>query len=189
MSPGCHASPGWASHARRVLRAALGQRDPSVEPLQFIERPFSGVFVTLTRRGRLRGCMGVLDGGSTLESAVRRAALDAALHDPRFDPLTPPELADVEIEVSVLDPPVPMRTLDDLQLGRHGVLVRCGPRRGLFLPRVAVDHRMSRETFLSRCCSEKAGLAPDDWRDPAVEVLIFTTQNDVDPPMLTPTGR
>jgi len=69
-----------------------------------------------------------------------------------------------------------MRRLDELELGRHGILVRQGGRRGLFLPQVAVEHHLDKETFLSRCCDEKAGLPANAWQDPATEVLLFTTE-------------
>ena len=69
----------------------------------------------------------------------------------------------------------PMRDLQQLELGRHGIIVGRGRNRGLFLPQVATEYGFSREEFLSRCCSEKAGLPADAWRDPRTEVFIFTT--------------
>ena len=110
-----------------------------------------------------------------LAEAVRRAAVCAATGDPRFPRLSAAETPDLDIEVSVLSNAVPMRRLDELQLGRHGVLIRRGGCRGLFLPQVATEHHMDRETFLSRCCTEKAGLPADAWKDPGTEVLLFTT--------------
>jgi len=124
----------------------------------------------------LRGCMGLLDARLARADAVRQAAISAALHDPRFSPVAPAELADLAIEVSILDAPVPMHSLDELELGRHGIIVQRGMQRGLFLPQVATDHHMSREEFLGRCCSEKAGLPADAWRDPATTVELFTTE-------------
>jgi len=106
------------------------------------------------------------------------------VYDPRFAPLTLAELPEVTIEVSVLSPPWPMGNLDDLELGKHGIIVRSGARRGLFLPQVATEHHFDKEIFLTRCCSEKAGLKPDAWRDPTTEVLLFTTDvySDTPPP-------
>lgn len=118
--------------------------------------------------------MGILDPQTPLPDAVSEAAICAATHDPRFAPVAADELPDLRIEVSILSPPQRMRDLDELELGRHGVLVRRGALRGLFLPQVAVEHRMDKVTFLSRCCDEKAGLPPDAWKDPATEVLLFT---------------
>jgi AmmeMemoRadiSam system protein A len=120
--------------------------------------------------------MGVLSEKLPLAEAVRQAAMSAAFHDPRFLPLNGRELAELSIEVSILAPPRPMRSIEDIKLGVHGVLIRRGEQRGLFLPQVAIEHRLNRETFLARCCAEKANLAPDAWREPDTEVLLFTTQ-------------
>jgi AmmeMemoRadiSam system protein A len=177
MPPSVPDSHNWAQFARAAIARAIGGGDggdpiASPEP----ERLHAGVFATLHQRGRLRGCMGLLDAGLPLADAVRQAAQSAAQHDPRFPPVTPAELASLEIEVSILSDPVPMQSLDDLVLGRHGIIVRRGGRRGLFLPQVAVEHRMTKEMFLERCCDEKADLPADAWRDPATEVLLFTTE-------------
>jgi len=124
----------------------------------------------------LRGCMGILDPGLSLADAIRQAAVCAALQDPRFTSVRARELDDLEIEVSILSPPVPMRSLDDLRIGQHGILVQRQGRRGLFLPQVAVEHHLDKETFLSRCCAEKAGLPADAWRHPDTQVLLFTAE-------------
>lgn len=176
MNQPVDASPPWLAFAREVIetvvRGAPAERvpAPSCEP-----RTSAGAFVTLHKFGRLRGCMGTLDPTLTTAEAVRRAAVSAAMHDPRFAPLAAGELANVIVEVSLLSEPWPMRNLDELERGRHGVIVRRGLHQGLFLPQVATDHNLDKETFLSRCCSEKANLPPDAWRDPETEVLLFTT--------------
>lgn len=169
----------WAGFAKNVVRIATANTPaPALTPPADADpnRAHSGVFVTLHRAGRLRGCMGTLDPSPPLIEAVRSAALSAALHDPRFPPVTAEELSDLDVEVSVLSPPTAMRSLDDLVLGKHGIIIQAGPRRGLFLPQVATDHHFDKETFLARCCSEKAGLAPDAWRDPATTVQLFTAE-------------
>ena len=173
----------WLQFARDVVAQAAHQRDPRLVPEPPDAPPHSGAFVTLHSGGRLRGCMGTLSDALTLSEAVRHAATCAALDDPRFPALRPDELSDLHIELSVLSPPVPMSSIADLELGRHGIIVRRGGCRGLFLPQVATEHHMSKEEFLSRCCSEKAGLPPEAWRDPATEVLLFTAQ------ILTEPGR
>ena len=104
------------------------------------------------------------------------------MSDPRFPPVRPDELPHLSVQVSILTHPVPMRSLDELEIGRHGVIVRRGRNRGLFLPQVATQFRLSPEQFLSLCCSEKAGLPPDAWRDPQTEVLLFETRCVSDPP-------
>lgn len=125
--------------------------------------------------------MGSLDAEQSAWEGLREAARCAALLDPRFPPVSAGELLDLRIHISLLSPPVPMQSLEALELGRHGILIRKRGRRGLFLPQVATDHRLDRETFLSRCCSEKAGLPVDAWRDPDTEVLLFTTEIHAEP--------
>jgi AMMECR1 domain-containing protein len=83
--------------------------------------------------------------------------------------------------VSILTPPHRMGSLDELVLGRHGIMVSARGQRGLFLPQVASEHRLDRETFLSRCCSEKAGLPADAWRDPATIVELFECEIYAEP--------
>jgi AmmeMemoRadiSam system protein A len=175
----------WAQFAREVIETAV--RGGDAECVPSAELPscgHGGVFVTPHRGGRLRGCMGLLDPAMPLVAAVRQAAVCAALQDPRFSPVSTAELGDLKIEVSILSEPRPLgprdadraALLEHLELGVHGILVRRGRGRGLFLPQVATEHQLSKEEFLSRCCEEKAVLAPDAWRDPATEVLVFTTE-------------
>jgi AmmeMemoRadiSam system protein A len=125
----------------------------------------SGAFVTLKRGGRLRGCIGTLDCRRALAQEVARVAVSAAQADPRFAPLTAPELEGLEIEVSVLGPLERIEPFDEhaFEIGRHGLVVEQGPRRGLLLPQVATEWGWDRETFLSQTCV-KAGLPRDAWR-------------------------
>jgi len=166
--------PTWVSFVRQVVTATARRADVGTIAAPNDDRPHSGAFVTLHKFGRLRGCMGTLEANVPLAEAIRRAAVCAASQDPRFDAVAPGELPDLKIEVSVLTPPVPMRTLDDLVLGEHGVIVQRGHRRGLFLPQVATEHHFDRETLLARCCTEKAGLPADAWRQPDTQVLLFS---------------
>jgi AmmeMemoRadiSam system protein A len=167
----------WPGYARRVIECAARGSDPMLAgapPAH--DGAHGGVFVTLHKSGRLRGCMGSLDPSTPLGDAVRQASVCAAVQDPRFPPVTPGELQEIRIEISILSAPQPMRDLTDLHLGRHGILVRRGAQRGLFLPQVAVEHRLDKHAFLSRCCAEKAGLPATAWHDPGTEVLLFTTE-------------
>ncbi|MBK9119940.1 MAG: AmmeMemoRadiSam system protein A [Phycisphaerales bacterium] len=166
----------WAAYARAILtRIAHGQRAEDI-PAPLPHDPHHGVFVTLHKGSRLRGCMGVLDPNLPLATAIQRATVTAATHDPRFPPLQPHELADLRITVSVLNPPEPVHTLAEITPGLHGVLICSGPQRGLFLPQVATELGWDAEELLSRCCTEKAGLAADAWRRPDVQVQRFTTR-------------
>jgi hypothetical protein len=135
-----------------------------------------GAFVTLNERGRLRGCIGSLIGREPLYLTVRDMAVEAAVGDPRFSPLGLSELKDVEIEISVLSPLERIDNPDQIQMGRHGVLVRKGFNSGVYLPQVAVDTGWPKEKFLSSLCADKAGLSPDAWKDKTTEIYIFTAE-------------
>lgn len=136
-----------------------------------------GAFVTLHKRGQLRGCIGNLIANQPLYLTIRDMAVEAAVDDPRFPPLSLSELKEVEIEISVLSP---LERIDDpekIQLGRHGVLVKKGGgRSGVFLPQVATETGWSKEEFLSYLCAHKAGLAPDAWKDKDTEIYIFSAE-------------
>lgn len=170
-------TPDWPTYARQVIAyVARGVEPGRVVPPAGADRAHSGVFVTLHKLRRLRGCMGTLDPKLRLSEAVRHAAVCACAEDPRFRPVTPEELPELSVEVSILSPAQPMTSLDELELGRHGVIVQRGRRRGLFLPQVAVEHHLDKETLLARCCTEKAGLPASAWRDGRADVLLFTTE-------------
>ncbi len=127
-----------------------------------------GAFVTIKNRGQLRGCLGTLKCVVGLEIEVARCAADAASQDPRFAPIAPDELPDVSLEVSVLGPLEAIDPHDEtaISIGRHGLVVEEGRRRGLLLPQVATEWRWTVEQFLRQTCV-KAGLAPDAWRQGA----------------------
>jgi AmmeMemoRadiSam system protein A len=136
--------------------------------------PPQGAFVSLkTRtRGRLRGCIGHVEGDQPLVATIRRVAVAAATEDPRFPPVTLEELDTLRLEISVLSPLEPIRP-EDVEVGVHGLLLRHRGRSGLLLPQVAVAQDWDRETFLDHTC-RKAGLPPGSWRDPQCELLGFT---------------
>jgi AmmeMemoRadiSam system protein A len=115
------------------------------------------------------GCIGFRAAQRPLLETVREAARAAAFHDPRFPPLRPPELPEVRLEISVLSRPRPVSDLGEIQVGRHGLIVRRGPRSGLLLPQVAEEYGWDRETFLSHTCA-KAGLPEDSWREAGTEM-------------------
>jgi AmmeMemoRadiSam system protein B/AmmeMemoRadiSam system protein A len=137
-----------------------------------LQRPL-GVFVTLKTDGQLRGCIGHLRGDRPLWQAVQAMAIAAATEDPRFPPLTPDELADVRIEISVLSP---LRRLDDvagIEIGRHGLLLDYRGQQGVFLPQVPVEQGWDRGQYLDQLCL-KAGLIAGCWRDEAAALYTFT---------------
>jgi AmmeMemoRadiSam system protein A len=124
----------------------------------------SGVFVTIKRRGELRGCLGTLQSSRGLDHEVARCADDAASEDPRFPPVAVDELPEIAVEISVLGPLEPIDPRHDgaIVIGRHGLVAEQGTRRGLLLPQVATEWGWTVEQFLRQTCT-KAGLPPDAW--------------------------
>ena len=119
-------------------------------------------FVSLHRHRQLRGCVGYIQPTKPLYQAVAECAVSAALRDPRFEPVTPEEVPELEIEISVLSPLFPIAP-EEVKPGEHGLLVRQGFYRGLLLPQVARDYGWGREQFLEETCV-KAGLERDAWK-------------------------
>lgn len=136
----------------------------------------NGVFVTLRTRGRLRGCIGRMVSDIPLHKLVSEMAVSAATDDPRFNQIELSELNDLEIDISVLSPLQMVENPLDFKLGRHGIYVKKGSATGCFLPQVASETGWTKEEFLSQCCSTKAGLSPDAWKEKDVEVYIFTSE-------------
>jgi len=162
--------------ARETIAAHLARRPlPSIETDAPVLREAAAAFVTLTKGGRLRGCIGCTEAQTSLIETVREYAIAAATQDPRFPAMTPDELPETTIEISVLSPLQRVASADEVIVGTHGVMVRQGFRRGLFLPQVATEHHLSRDEFLTLLCAEKAGIAPDAWKGDA-ELFVFTVE-------------
>jgi AmmeMemoRadiSam system protein A len=173
--------------ARAAVRAHLGAGPAPAAPAEGPLAEPRGAFVTLRSRGELRGCIGTFAPQGSLGATVLRMAVAAATEDPRFPPLRPEELDDLDVHVTVLEPRRPLRDLSELALGRDGVLVRLGWHRGTLLPQVAVEEGWDAETFLRRTCL-KAGLPPDAWRDPEATVELFAAE-EIGPERLDPPPR
>lgn len=137
--------------------------------------PASGVFVTVHDPSDLRGCLGTLDAREPLAEAVVRLAGDVAHNDHRFEPLESHEVDHVVIDLSVLTPPELVADPSAIVVGRDGLIVEQGSKKGLLLPHVAPEHGWDRETLLAHTCI-KAGLAPDAWRNGAT---IFRFEAEV----------
>jgi len=150
--------------ARAAVRGAVTGRAPVHPPVTDLPDA-SGAFVTLKKNGELRGCIGTLECRRPLDEEVARVAVSAAREDPRFPPVGVAELDELDVEVSVLGPLEPIDPFDPgaIVIGRHGLVVEQGPRRGLLLPQVATEWKMDREAFLAQTCA-KAGLPADAWR-------------------------
>ncbi len=160
--------------ARRAVKAAASGRPLPEPPDSGAAAGPGGAFVTLKRRGCLRGCIGHFEGTGTLGRTVVDMASAAAVRDPRFPPVRPDEVDSLDISISVLSPMVPASP-EDVVPGEHGLYVRMGPLSGTLLPQVAEEEGWDRETFLAHTCM-KAGLPPDAWRKPDVSLYTYTAE-------------
>jgi uncharacterized protein len=159
-----------------IVAAISGDRPPKPQ----VEDPElnapCGCFVTIKNGERLRGCLGQFESRGPLANLISEMAASSATHDPRFidNPISPDELDDLRIEISVLSPL--KRTSDpmSLRLGTDGVYIRKGFASGCLLPQVATETGWSKEEFLSYCCQHKAGLPPRAWQQPDTHVMLFS---------------
>jgi len=160
---------------RAVTRAAEFHETLANLPAdEILQRP-GGAFVTLRRRsGRLRGCIGQLPSKDPLVAVVAHCASAAALEDPRFSAVSPQELDEIEIEISVLSP-LESIAPDEIEPGKHGLVVTRGSNRGVLLPQVAVEFHFSAERFLEETCL-KAGLEREAWKNAATHIEAFTAE-------------
>jgi len=136
-----------------------------------------GAFVTLTKNGQLRGCIGqIVPSDEPLWQVVREMAVAACSEDGRFNPVEKSELDELEYEVSVLSAPEAIDDWKKIELGKQGVIIRKGGRSGVFLPQVATETGWTLEEFLGQLCSQKAGLSPSCYKDKDTEIQIFSAQ-------------
>ncbi len=161
---------------RDTIRARLNGQpllhfNPSTERLS----QNSGAFVTLHKRGALRGCIGYVEAIKPLYQSVQDMALAAAFQDPRFPPLTESEFDDIDIEISVMSPVQRIDGVDEIEVGTHGIIIKRGFYQGLLLPQVATEQEWDRDTFLQHTCY-KAGLDGDCWKKPDTEIYVFSAE-------------
>ena len=162
------------SLAKDTIGASLRGGDaPAVSAEMSRLKQKRGVFVTLKKRGRLRGCIGYVEALKPLAESVREMALEAAFRDPRFAPLRPEEFREVSVEISVLSPLREIQDVEEIEVGRHGLYIVRGFHAGLLLPQVATEYRWDRRTFLEETCG-KAGLPPGAWREKGTRIFVFS---------------
>jgi|HubBroStandDraft_6_1064221.scaffolds.fasta_scaffold52607_3 AmmeMemoRadiSam system protein A len=155
-----------------IVSALERRRIPLDPPSPHLAEP-RGVFTSIYLRGQLRGCVGYVLPGNSVYCAVAETARAAAFEDNRFPPVTIAEAPQLEIELSILSVPQPI-SAEAIELGRHGLLISAGGRRGLLLPQVPLEHHWNRETFLEQTC-RKAGLPIDAWKTGAA-IEAFTAE-------------
>ncbi len=156
------------SLARKAIKAIIEGKDihdvePETSSLSPTLKKKMGVFVTLHKNQELRGCIGYILPMLPLWQAVMENARNAAFRDPRFPPLGPKELGQVDIEISVLTPPREISDISEFRVGTDGIILKKGPYQAVFLPQVATEQGWDRETTM-RYLSMKAGLDPEAWR-------------------------
>jgi len=160
--------------ARKSISSKFGatnlpQFDPAVYPKL---KETLGAFVTLTINKSLRGCIGYIIGQKPLFETVVEAAKQSAFSDPRFPQLTKEELEKVKIEISVLSHFTPIDNYDEIEVGKHGLLLDEGGR-AVLLPQVATEHNYDRSQFLTSLC-HKAGLYGEYWKERVLKLKVFT---------------
>jgi AmmeMemoRadiSam system protein A len=160
-----------------TVEALLTQKElPKAKSTDADLKKHLGCFVTLKNNGRLRGCIGQFVSDRPLIEMVCEMAKSSATGDPRFfnDMITAAELDELDVEISVLSELVPTDNPASLRPGVDGIYIKRGLASGCFLPQVATEMDWDAEEFLSYCCSHKAGLASDAWKDPKTDVYLFT---------------
>lgn len=160
--------------ARKTLQSYLKtQKSPQFKVSNKNLLKERGAFVTLKKNGELRGCIGHIEADKPLYQVVSEMAIAAATADPRFPPVTISELPQIKIEISVLSPLKKVENIDEIVVGRDGLVIRKGFSQGLLLPQVPVEWGWEREEFL-RQMAIKAGLSPENWKE--AELFRFSAQ-------------
>ena len=152
--------------ARLAIAAHVGRAAPPPIPECEAATTIGGAFVTIHKDGRLRGCIGHIESDLARGAVVARCAIQSCSADPRFPPVDASELPYLTLELSLLGPLEPIGGIDQIEVGRHGLVVEDGWNRGLLLPQVASEWSWDRETFIAQTC-RKAGLPADAWRSGA----------------------
>ena len=134
-----------------------------------------GAFVTLTINGQLRGCIGRFEPDMPVAEVVQEMALAAATKDPRFPPVTQPELSKIRIEISVLTPRRKIEDINEIEVGKHGLYITRDWYCGTLLPQVATEYCWTREEFLDHTC-QKAGLPKEAWKDKKTDIAVYCAE-------------
>ncbi|MEA3470880.1 MAG: AmmeMemoRadiSam system protein B [Thermodesulfobacteriota bacterium] len=162
--------------AKKSVEAKLSGKDaPDFEITSNNLKKNMGAFVTLKKKGRLRGCIGYIEAIKPLSTTVEEMAQAAAFRDPRFPPVKKEELKDLSFEISALTPLKRISDVNEIEVGKHGIYMVKGLRSGLLLPQVATEYKWDRLTFLEQTCY-KAGLASGAWKDKETKIYIFSAE-------------
>ena len=161
--------------ARNAIKFYLEKKkNLKISPEEEIYKEKRGAFVTLKKNGELRGCIGYPLPVKSLHDTVIETAVASATEDPRFPSLTLNELSEINIEISVLSLPRPVKDPSEVKIGKHGIIISKGLLKGLLLPQVPVEWNWDLDTYLRHGCL-KAGLNEDEWKKGA-KIEIFSAQ-------------
>ena len=158
-----------------VIEAVTGKKQPAIVVTEERLKENCGAFVTLKKHGELRGCIGYIVAVKPLYETVKDVAKSAAINDHRFLPVTEAELKELEFEISALTPLTRIKSIEEIEVGKHGLVMKRGYNSGLLLPQVATEYGWDKETFLEHTC-RKSGLSRDAWKDPSTEIYIFSAE-------------
>ncbi len=156
-----------------IVKAVTGKEGPEIEVTEARLKENCGAFVTIKKRGQLRGCIGYIIAVKPLHETVKDVAKSAAINDYRFSSVKEEELNELELEISALTPLKKIDSVDEITVGKHGLYMKRGINSGLLLPQVATEYGWDKETFLEHTCS-KAGLPTDAWKDKSTEIFTFS---------------
>jgi AmmeMemoRadiSam system protein A len=160
--------------ARTVVEnKARGKAVPEFKIESSVLKENRGAFVTIHKKGQLRGCIGYIEGHGPLHKTIEEMADAAAFRDPRFTPVKEKELSELDFEISVLTPLKRTTDVNDIQVGKHGIYIKKGWYSGLLLPQVATEYGWDRQAFLEHTC-QKAGLPSNAWKEKDTELYIFS---------------
>lgn len=160
--------------ARKTIgNAATGKNPPDFEIDDPVLNTKCGAFVTIHNKKNLRGCIGNIVAQIPLWKTIRKMAVEASMHDPRFSPVSPKELGDINIEISVLSPFKKITDINEIEVGKHGIFIKLGFYQGLLLPQVATDYGWNTKQFLEYTC-QKAGLGKEAYKEKSCEIFIFS---------------
>ncbi len=160
--------------ARTVIEnKARGKAVPEFKVDAPILKENRGAFVTIQKKGQLRGCIGYIEARAPLFKTIEEMAEAAAFRDPRFSPVKERELPELDIEISVLTPLKKIADPNEIEVGKHGIYIKKGWYSGLLLPQVATEYGWDRQTFLEHTC-QKAGLPNQAWKEKDIEIYIFS---------------
>jgi MEMO1 family protein len=161
-----------------VIEYAKNRKTPVIEEKNLSQtiKTNCGAFVTLKKHGDLRGCIGRFDASEPLYKVVQNMAIASSTQDYRFSPVAQNEIPELEIEISVLTPMRRIHSIDEIELGKHGIYMKKGYNSGTFLPQVATETGWTKEEFLGHCAQEKAGIGWTGWKDAELyvyEAIVF----------------